>query len=350
MLGVSFIPGKSKDMKHSSPQVMKEPAPAEAWPGRRRLLNRLRMRQVALLLGLAEGRTLSAAAAEIGVSQPAATKLLRELESALGGVLFDRAGRQLRVNAAGRLVIAQFEAIRGAVEALGRDLQAAGEEAGTLAVGGIIAAMSDLLSPAVCALRAELPRLTVRLSIDASDRLIDALARGEFDVVVARPVGRFSHREYLFRELSGDPLALVASPGHPLAGRRRLALRELMGESWVLPPPDRAVRDQVDREFRLARQDLPAGLIETPSIYAMTCLVAEGRHVAAMPLSVARLLARHGMLCVLPVRMRAGPEAYGTIVSRRRPLSAAGVRLVEALHRLADGGGSQRLESGIQTP
>jgi hypothetical protein len=85
---------------------MKEPTPAEAWPGRRRLLNRLRMRQVALLLGLAEGRTLSAAAAEIGVSQPAATKLLRELESALGGVLFDRAGRQLRVNAAGRLVIA----------------------------------------------------------------------------------------------------------------------------------------------------------------------------------------------------------------------------------------------------
>jgi DNA-binding transcriptional LysR family regulator len=82
----------------------------------------------------------------------------------------------------------------------------------------------------------------------------------------------------------------------------------------------------------------------------MTCLVAEGRHVAAMPLSVARLLARHGMLSVLPVRMRAGPEAYGTIVSRRRPLSAAGVRLVEALHRLADGGDSPQLESGIQTP
>lgn len=334
-------------MKKSSPQVMSDRDPPEGWSGSRRLLNRLRMRQVALLLGLAEGRTLSAAAADIGVSQPAATKLLRELESALGGTLFDRAGRQLRVNAAGRLVIAQFEAIRGAVETLGRDLQDAGEETGTLAVGGIIAAMSDLMSPAVCTLRAELPRLTVRLSIDASDRLIDALSRGEFDVVIARPVGRFSHREYLFRELSGDPLALVASPGHPMAGRRRLTLRDLMAESWVLPPPDRAVRDQVDREFRLARQDLPSGLIETPSIYAMTCLVAQGRHVAAMPMSVAQLLARHGMLSVLPVQMRAGPEAYGTIISRRRPLSAAGVRLVDTLHRLAGSDGSGRTGFGL---
>jgi DNA-binding transcriptional LysR family regulator len=81
----------------------------------------------------------------------------------------------------------------------------------------------------------------------------------------------------------------------------------------------------------------------------MTCLVAEGRHVAAMPLSVARLLARHSMLSVLPVRMRAGPEAYGAIVSRRRPLSAAGSRLLEALHRLAGPGGPGRSGSGIQT-
>ena len=69
------------------------------------LLNRLRMRQVALLLAIDEHGTLRAAALELGMSQPAATKMLHELESALGQTLFDRVGRGLRLNPAGQAVM-----------------------------------------------------------------------------------------------------------------------------------------------------------------------------------------------------------------------------------------------------
>lgn len=305
---------------------------APAWPGSKRLLNRLRMRQVALLLALKEGRTLSAAAAEVGVTQPAATKLLRELESALGCTLFERAGRQLRVNAAGRLAMAQFEAVRGAVETLGRRLQAEGGQSGTLVIGSIITATSHLLAPAISALRAALPGWTVRLTIAGSERLLEALARGELDLVIGRPSAAFSHREHAYRELSAEQLALVVSPGHRLAGRRRVTLRDLAAESWVLPPGDLAVRQLIDREFQLARLDLPAARIETPSLYATLCLVADGHHVAAMSMPEARLLERHGMLSVLPLKVHAGLEAYGTIVDRRRPLSVASARFLALIH------------------
>jgi DNA-binding transcriptional LysR family regulator len=56
------------------------------------LLNRLRMRQIALILAIEDRRTLRAAAGQLGLTQPAATKMLHELESALGQSLFDRVG------------------------------------------------------------------------------------------------------------------------------------------------------------------------------------------------------------------------------------------------------------------
>ncbi|MGE8444476.1 MAG: helix-turn-helix domain-containing protein, partial [Comamonas testosteroni] len=69
------------------------------------LLNRLRMRQVALILAIDERQTLRAAAAELGLTQPAATKMLQELEDALGQPLFERVGRRLQRNAAGERVL-----------------------------------------------------------------------------------------------------------------------------------------------------------------------------------------------------------------------------------------------------
>jgi len=72
------------------------------------LLNRLRMRQVSLLLSIQEHRTLRAAALAMGMTQPAATKMLHELEDALGTKIFDRTGRTLTLNAAGKTVLGFF--------------------------------------------------------------------------------------------------------------------------------------------------------------------------------------------------------------------------------------------------
>ena len=80
-------------------------------PALPQILNRLRMRQVALLLAMGEGKTLGAAAKDLGMTQPAATKMLAEVEATLGQVLFDRVGRGLRINAAGRATLACFQSI-----------------------------------------------------------------------------------------------------------------------------------------------------------------------------------------------------------------------------------------------
>ena len=87
------------------------------------LLNRVRMRQVALMLAIEETGTLRAASGHVGLTQPAATKMLHELERAMGQPLFDRVGRGLQVNAAGERVMDYFRGIRGSMESLNRDLR-----------------------------------------------------------------------------------------------------------------------------------------------------------------------------------------------------------------------------------
>ena len=111
------------------------------------LLNRLRLRQVALLLEVQATGTLRAAAARLGMTQPAATKMLHELENALAIPLFERQGRGLKPTAAGRAVAEHFHGLRGSIAALSRDLQALREGGGgRLAVGHIMASSPVLLT------------------------------------------------------------------------------------------------------------------------------------------------------------------------------------------------------------
>ena len=122
------------------------------------LLNRLRMRQVALILAIDERQTLRAAAAELGLTQPAATKMLQELEDALGQPLFERVGRRLQRNAAGERVLEYFRSLRGNIEALNRELGELRQgSSGRLAVGSIMAASPGRLTQALLELKKQLP-------------------------------------------------------------------------------------------------------------------------------------------------------------------------------------------------
>lgn len=304
-----------------------------------RMLNRIRLRQVALLLAVRAHGTLRAAAAEIGMTQPAATKMLRELEGALGSRLYERAGRSLRLTPAGAATLAHFEALRGGLEALGRDLAALREGGGGhLAVGSIMAPAPGLLTRALLATQRTVPGLTVTLAIETSDVLLGLLGRGELDVVVGRLVDGYARRDHRLQPLESEALAVVVGPRHRLARKRRVTLPDLAGLPWILQPRGSPMRELLDAEFRRHAMDLPRELVETASILTTASLIQESEHVAVLPAAVAASYARHGMLAVLPVQLARELEPYGSIVRRDRPLSTAAQRFVEALHAQAAAG------------
>jgi DNA-binding transcriptional LysR family regulator len=297
------------------------------------LLNRLRMRQLALILAIDERHTLRGAAAQLGLTQPAATKMLHELEDALGMPLFERVGRGLRLNAGGERVTGYFRAIRGSMEALNREL---GElrlgSAGRLAVGSIMAASPGRLTDALLGLKQQFPLLSIEVAVDTSDLLLGQLREGVLEVVVGRPAGE-PGGPYAFRAIDGEGLSIVVANTHPLARKRKVAFGALVEYPWVLQPPGSPMRDVMEHEFLDHQCPLPRGLIETGSILTTINLVRSSTLVGVIPETVARQNAAHGMLHVLPYRLRRALQAYGSLVRTDRPLSPPAQSLLALLHR-----------------
>ena len=297
------------------------------------LLNRLRMRQVALILAVGEHGTLRKASAELGMTQPAATKMIQELESALGQKLFERVGRGQKLTPAGTSVLGYFTGLRGTLASMTRELaELQLGSSGRLSVGSIMAPSPTLLTHAIIALKKAYPLLSLDVTLDTSDRLFELLREGVLDVAIGRIRGE-QWADYVFTPLENEELAVVVGVQHPLASRKTVAFASLLDYPWILQPTGSPMREVLEQEFRMQQAPLPRGLIETASILTTTNLIAETDMIGVVPLSIAGTYARHGLLRVLPCAIRHKMESFGSITRRDRPLSEATRFFLAALHQ-----------------
>lgn len=294
------------------------------------LLNRLRMRQIALLLAVDESSTLRAAASRLGLTQPAATKMLHELESALGRPLFDRVGRGLVLNPAGARVLDYFRGIRGSMEALNRELEDLQlGDIGCLAVGSIMAAAPGRLTEAFVQLKARLPLLEIKIAIDTSDRLMSQLQEGVLEVVIGRKFDAGCE----FRPIDDEALAIIAGRNHPLVAAGPVDFDALLEYPWILQPQGSPAREVVESEFRMHHKSIPRGLIETGSILTTLNLVDRSNMLGVIPLTVAGRNADHDICAVIDYPFGQKLPSYGSIVRRDRPLSVPAQQFLALFHR-----------------
>ncbi|CAM3584898.1 LysR family transcriptional regulator [Polaromonas hydrogenivorans] len=303
------------------------------------LLNRLRMRQVALILAVGEHGTLRKASSELGMTQPAATKMIQELESALGQKLFERVGRGQKLTPAGNSVLRYFSGMRGSIEAMTRELaELQLGSSGRVSVGSIMAPSPTLLTQAIIALKKAYPLLSLDVTLDTSDRLFDLLREGVLDVAIGRIRGEH-WADYVFTPLENEELAIVVGMQHPLGTQPSVAFASLLDYPWILQPTGSPMREVLEQEFRMQQAPMPRGLIETASILTTTNLIAETDMIGVVPQSIADTYARHGLLRVLPCHIQHKMESFGSITRKDRPLSEATRFFLSALHQreLPDG-------------
>jgi DNA-binding transcriptional LysR family regulator len=298
------------------------------------LLNRLRMRQVALILAVGEHGTLRKASAELGMTQPAATKMIHELESALGQKLFERVGRGQRLTAAGASVMRYFSGLRGSFESMSRELaELKLGSAGRVSVGSIMAPSPTLLTQAIIALKKAYPLLSVSVTLDTSDRLFELLREGVLDVVIGRIRDAHRTEDYTFTALENEVLAVVVGVHHPLGERKTVKFSALLDYPWILQPTDSPMREVLEHEFRMLQAPSPKGIIETASILTTTHLIAETDMIGVLPKSIADTYAKHGLLKILPCLIQHKMEEFGSVTRKDRPLSEAAEYFLGALHQ-----------------
>lgn len=207
-----------------------------------RLLAKGRLRHLQLLAGIAELGSIQQAAGHIGMSQPAATHALADIEELLGVRLFERHARGMRPTRSGQLMaecaqgmLTTLRASTDSVAALRRGAT------GYLRLGAIPAASGGLLAERLPAYMTAHPELQVEIVEGSREQLLPQAANGSLDMLLCRqpdavPTG------LEFVPLQQDEAVIVAAPGHPLLKPDAAPTpAEIARQLWIEPRPELAI-------------------------------------------------------------------------------------------------------------
>ena len=298
-------------------------------------VNRLKLRQLELVAHLVEQQSLARAAGAMNVTQPAATKLLREMEATLGVELFERLPRGMRATAFGEIMTRHARTVLAALERAGEEIATLGEGAsGTVAVGSVRGATAALLAPALAALHEKRPGIRMSVLVDAAEIVIPRLREARLDIVLGNVPSALAGRDLAFEPLLDEPLAVVAGLHHPLARRRSLRWSDVAGCEWIVYPQETALRPLLEVLVPMGHAEAP-NAIETASVVATTMMLERTSMLAVMPRDVAQHYARGNTVTILPLKVPVSLGMIGVVRHRDRELSPAGLAFLDEVRRIA---------------
>jgi LysR family pca operon transcriptional activator len=318
---------------------------------RRYLDQRLRLNLLRAVDAIDTHRSLLKASAALGLSQPALSKNLQELEETLALRAFERHSRGVTPTPAGAVVIAAARRILAELRRLDEELdRLARPGGGTVALGALPVAATGVLPGALTLLKAAHPELGVRLQQGRTEELLPLLAAGEIDLIVGRlyapPAPDGFEREALWTE----PISILARVQHPLFAAGRISVDDLRRYDLVLPTVTQRVGQEI--ETLLAALGLaPTASLRSSSYGFIREMLHGSDLLSVMPrLMMAGDLVR-GTLGIVPLPIAAADRPAGLILPRGRVLPDAGQAFVRCLRGyvadLADRGIAQRIAATI---
>jgi LysR family transcriptional regulator of gallate degradation len=295
------------------------------------LLNERRLQAAALL---AEVHYMPGVAHALGASQSAISQAITHLENMLGQPLFLRTAHGMLPTDAGRRWIERFERVLAELRHIPEDIAAlAGVVRGVVTIGALPLARSQFLPLAIAAVQAKHPHLVIRSLESPYDELTAGLLSGRIDFILGalRPSSGVA---FVSEALFEDKVALVARAGHPLAGQKRIGMRDLARFPWVLSRAGTPMREQLDRFFAEEGAPPPAPVVETGDLALMRGLLLSSDMLTALSLHQLYHEIRSGQLVELQFALRSMERAIGVTTRRGAHLSPGASALIEELQRL----------------
>lgn len=298
--------------------------------------SRLKTRHLVLLAQLDRDPSVLKAAEAIGTSQPAASKLLRELEQTLGVPLFERHARGVLPTPYGEVLIRHALSVMSEMRRAQEEVDAlkAGRQL-SVAIGTVMYPGTRLVPQTVARLAELHPQLQVVLDMDFSLPLMARLKEGRLDIAIARMLDPADAADFQFEPLAEEPHSLVVRPGHPLARKRRLVMDDLVGQAWILPPAGSILRERLDAMFLQRGLSLPARVVETSSLPITTNLLWHSDMVVALPAEVVQPYCDSGLLKILPIDLGVRMDSFGLITRRGHRLSRGATQALDVLREVA---------------
>jgi len=279
--------------------------------------------------------SLLKAGAALGLSQPALSRSLRELEEIVGARLFARHARGVRPTEAGIVVIRLARRMLAELRRVEEELDAVGQaEGGAVAIGVLPVAAVGMLPGALIRLRESHPRLRVRLQQGRTEELLPLLAARELDLVVGRLYAPAVPDGFLREALWEEPISVLARAEHPLLASPRVTAAMIARYELVLPTVSQRVGQEIDQVLTLL--GLPRDVALRSSSYGFIremLLASECISIMPRSMMVGDLL--RGGLKVVPLPVPAPPRPAGLIRAAEPAPGPATQAFIRALQRHA---------------
>ena len=303
-----------------------------------RIGRRLKLRDLHILLAVAESRSMVKAAERLSISQPVVSKAIADLEHTLGVRLLDRNPHGIEPTIYGRTLfdssIAAFDDLQQGVKQIAF---LADPTTGEVHVGCTEPIAAGLLAPIIERLGRQYPRVVCHVAQITATAALEyrELRERQVDLVLARIAAPFTEQDLHAEVLYYEHTYVVAGKRSKWARRQKIELSELVNEPWLQTLPNTIPNTIMEEAFRACGLQVPRASVVSFSIHLPNTLLPTGRYLAMVPGS----LLRYGMMAnsvkALPVRLLVGPGPVGIVTLKNRTLNPVAKLFIEAARAVA---------------
>jgi DNA-binding transcriptional LysR family regulator len=293
-----------------------------------------------LIAALEDTGMVSAAAQALNMSQPAASRMIGEMEALLEARLCERLSRGVRLTPLGQALARQARSVLlqlAQAEQEFADLRAG--RRGVVSLGAVTAPAIDL-APAMIRIRNVAPAVELNIKIDSSNVLARDLLAARLDFIIARVPEELEADLFDSLILGVEEARLVVRRGHPLLARAPVGIGELNAYEWVMQPRGTPLRRTIENLFLVANVAPPERSLNTTSLTLAMMIAARSDAIAPLSVEAAKFACdavAPGALAILPTRFSIVVQPYSLIVLRGRPLSPAAQAVYEVVKAQALG-------------
>ena len=277
---------------------------------------RLKIRHLEVFLALHEAGSLTAAAGQLHMTQPALSHWLADMEDVVGRPLFTR-GRRLALTQEGEVLRSHAARMLGDVQRTHADLQAvcSGLQ-GRLHVGTGLPRV--LLPKTIARLQQDKPGIFVSVIEASLPDLLDRLSKREIDFIIGSLSAQALKSGFATESLLADSVQVVARRGHAVLSRKRPRWGDMNRYPWILPPAGSVMRDAFDQAFAMQKQQAPIPCVEAGSSIRVQLLLEEQNYLSILSASEVQLYRPLGVIESVPLSPEIAFPDIGVIWERDR--------------------------------
>lgn len=301
----------------------------------------MEIRVLKTFLRVAELLSFSRAAEDLHYTQSAVTVQIQQLEQELGVELFERIGKRTGLTRHGESFIPYASAVISSAEAAAAFLKEPGTPMGPLRIGTVESLCTAILPEVLLELHDACPLVEIVVRTSTIDELLAMLARNELDIVYFLDK-KINRPEWVKAAEQAVDIVLVASSRHELAGAKKVSLKRIIREPFILT--EQGVNYRYELEQRLAAKDMsiiPYLDIENTEIIVR--MLRYGTSVSFLPVFAVLPHLESGELSVIDVpdiKVKMWKQLVYHKKKTLTPQMRCFIELIEEVHRNTDSAGT----------